>query len=256
MLGFLKDRRRRELRERPLPEAWRAIIDANLPTLKRLPPEDRRELEGHAQVFLAEKSFEGCGGLEMTDEIRVTIAAEACLLLLHRETDYYPGLDSILVYPSAYVADARRVQAGLVSESRDVRLGESWHRGAVVLAWDAVLHGAADPRDGHDVVLHEFAHQLDTEDGSPNGAPPLPKRAMYASWARVLNAEFESLSESAERHRRTVLDKYGATNPAEFFAVVTEAFFEKPLQLEKRHPELYEQLATFYRQDPARWTAA
>lgn len=256
MLGFLKERRRRELRARPFPEAWRAIVEANLPTLKRLPGDDRRELEGHAQVFLDEKRFEGCGGLEMTDEIRVTIAAEACLLLLHRETGCYPGLDSILVYPSAYVADARRVQAGLVSESRDVRLGESWHRGAVVLAWDAVLHGARDPRDGHDVVLHEFAHQLDTEDGAPDGAPSLPKRSMYASWARVLGAEFESLGESLERHRRTVIDQYGATSPAEFFAVTTEAFFEKPVQLEKRHPELYAQLAAFYRQDPARWAPA
>jgi Mlc titration factor MtfA (ptsG expression regulator) len=136
-----------------------------------------------------------------------------------------------------------------------VRLGESWHRGAVVLAWDDVLHGAADPRDGHDVVLHEFAHQLDQEDGAANGAPRLPKPSMYAAWARVLGEEFEGLAESREQHRRTVLDKYGATNPAEFFAVATEAFFEKPLQLRKRHAELYEQLAAFYRQDPASWPA-
>lgn len=251
MLSFLTRRRREAIRAEPFPEAWREILERNMPRARRLSPEDRRELEGHVQVFLAEKSFEGCGGLEITDEIRVTIAGHACLLLLRREGAEYAGLDSIVVYPSAYVAASTRVEGGVVIESRDVRLGESWHRGTVVLAWDSVLHGATNARDGHNVVLHELAHQLDAEDGDMDGAPALPLRSMYTAWARVLGEEFAELCERVHRGRRTDLDPYGATSPPEFFAVVTEAFFETPARLRRRHPELYEQLAAFYRQDPA-----
>ena len=207
-------------------------------------------------MFLAEKKFEGCGGLEITDEIRVTIAAQACLLLLHREPHYYPRLVSILVYPHPYVAQAReRLPGGIVSEGPSGRLGESWVEDVVVLAWDAVRAGASDANDGHNVVLHEFAHQLDQEDGTSNGAPILEHRSSYVAWARILGAEFAALCEAAEQGRPTDIDPYGATDPAEFFAVVTEAFFERPAALRGRHPQLYAQLRDFYRQDPLSFAA-
>jgi Mlc titration factor MtfA (ptsG expression regulator) len=252
MFAWLRRRRRAAILRRPFPGEWRALVEKNVPLVARLAAEDRASLFGHIQVFLAEKHFEGCGGLELTDEVRVTIAAQACLLLLHRETDYYPNLVSILVYPTTYVVRAgQRTPDGLVAEGPQARLGESWARDVVVLAWDSVLSGAADIHDGHNVVLHEFAHQLDQEGGSGDGAPVLPRRSMYVAWARVLGHDFEQLVRNVEHHHRTLIDRYGATNPAEFFAVVTETFFEKPRQLRSKHPELYAQLAAFYRQDPA-----
>jgi hypothetical protein len=252
MLGFFKERRREAAKARPFPPEWLGYIEKNVALYKRLPEADREELKGHIQVFLDEKTFEGCGGLELTDEMRVTIAAEACVLLLHRDTDYYPDLEVILVYPSTYVVRGKMAaEGGVVIEGDHVRLGESWSRGMVVLAWDSVLAGASDLRDGHSLVLHEFAHQLDQEDGGADGAPELPERTMYTAWARVLGVEFERLIEDGERMKRTLIDGYGATNPAEFFAVVTELFFERPRKLKERHPELYEQLRLYYQQDPA-----
>ncbi len=254
MLGFgwLKRRRREAIRRRPFPDAWRAIIDKNVPYAASLSTEDRGELIGHVQVFLAEKHFEGCGGLELTDEVRVTIAAQACVLLLHRQTDDYPRLVSILVYPSAYLAPGGGgTPDGRPADAPQARLGESWTRDVVVLAWDSVLSGASDIHDGHNVVLHEFAHQLDQEDGAGDGAPVLPRRSMYVAWARVLGHDFDQFVRDTHRHHRTVLDRYGATNPAEFFAVATETFFEKPRQLRAKHPDLYLQLKDFYAQDPA-----
>ncbi len=251
MFGF-KRRRRQRLRDRPFPPEWLAILERNLPCYRALTPDEQRELQGHIQVFLQEKRFEGCAGLHMSDEIRVSIAGQACILLLHRASDYYPKMKTILVYPHHYVAQgARRLSGGIVLEGPESRLGESWYRGPVVLSWDDVRKGAADAHDGHNVVLHEFAHQLDSEDGAHDGAPLLPRRSMYVAWARVLGGEYKQLIRDLERHRRTILDEYGATNPAEFFAVATETFFEKSLALRRKHPELYEQLKAFYRQDPA-----
>jgi Mlc titration factor MtfA (ptsG expression regulator) len=250
MFDFWKKRRRAELRDAPFPEAWRTILVEHVPYVRTLSQEDQRELEGLVQVFLAEKSFEGAGGLTVTDDIRVTIAAQACILLLHRETDMYPELDSIVVYPHPYRAKAQRREGMVVIESDDVRLGESWSRGTIVLAWDHVQRGAR-LFDGHNVVLHEFAHQLDAEDGSVDGAPELGARARYLDWARVLGAEFKELSDRVHAGRGSDIDAYGATSPPEFFAVVTEMFFEQPAKLRARHPELYEELRAFYNQDPA-----
>jgi hypothetical protein len=254
MLDWLfPGRRRAKLRATPLDDARRAILARNFPYWTRLSPDDRRELEGHVQVFLAEKSFEGCGGLVLTDEMKVTVAAQACLLLLRRvasDAPCYPGLDVILVYPKAFRAPEAQREGAVVIEGGSGRLGESHQRGIVVVSWDDVRRGAADPNDGRNVVFHEFAHQLDQADGAADGAPELDRPSMYGPWAATLGAEFEGLVEDAERRRKTVLDKYGASHPAEFFAVATEAFFEKPRQLKAKHPELYEQLAAFYRQDP------
>ena len=250
MFDFFKRHRRDALLAQPFPPAWREILDRDVAYVAKLGEADRAELEGLVQVFLAEKNVEGCGGLVLTDEIRVTIAAQACLLLLHRETDIYPDLETVLVYPHAYRARATRRDGPVVIESEDARLGESWTRGVVVLAWDHVASSARH-LGGDNVVLHEFAHQLDAEDGSMDGAPDLGSRARFASWARVLGEEFAELSSRIHAGRPSDIDAYGATSPPEFFAVVTEMFFEKPQQMRKRHPELYAELATFYRQDPA-----
>ena len=251
MFGF-KRRRRQKLRNQPFPPEWIALIEKNVPYYSHLNPAEQTELQGHIHVFLHEKNFEGCGGLEITDEIRVTIAAQACLLLLHRETDYFPLLTSILVYPNHYFAASKEhLPGGVVHEDIEGRLGESWYRGPVVLSWDDILSGAADPYDGHNVVFHEFAHQLDSESGSAEGAPVLPHPSMYTAWARVLSQEYEKLLKDIQRRHQHLIDAYGAEDPAEFFAVVTELFFEKPVALKRLHPQLYEQMAGFYQQDPA-----
>jgi Mlc titration factor MtfA (ptsG expression regulator) len=247
----LKEKRREKIRKEPFPPEWLETVRKNVPYFARLSEGDGEELQGHIQVFIREKNFEGCGGLELTDEIRVTVAAQACILLLHRKTDYYPPLKSILVYPHPYVArGVRRNQEGILVVQDEARAGESWGMGTLVLSWEDVKKSAADIHDGHNVVLHEFAHQLDEEDGAADGAPRLRKRSMYVAWARVLSREYEQLLQDIEHHRRNIIAAYGATNPAEFFAVVTECFFDKPVQLKKKHPELYKQLMLFYRQDP------
>ena len=249
MFDFFRRRRRARLRAEPFPERWRAILSRNVSLYSRLPPESQQELHGHIQVLLAEKSFEGCGGLELTEEIRVTIAAHAGLLLLGREPHYYPGLHSVLVYPSAYRAPSvEALGGGAVIQGEQERHGESWRRGVVVLAWDAARAGARNADDGQNVILHEFAHQLDSEDGAADGVPYLDRRSDYAAWARALQPEFERLRKYPEA---SVLDSYGARNPAEFFAVATEAFFERPHELREKHPELYAELSRFYRLDLA-----
>jgi Mlc titration factor MtfA (ptsG expression regulator) len=223
----------------------------------RLTPDDQSELLGHTQVILAEKHFEGAGGLELTDEIRVTIAAQASLLLMHRETDYYPELVSIIVYPSGYTAtEDRHIGHGIWEEGSEDRLGHTGQRlRALVLAWDAVRHGAASPTDGENLVLHEFAHQLDFENQRSDGTPALETRGDYLAWARVMSAEFEALRDATDSGVPTLLDSYGATDPAEFFAVITEVFFERPRALRKLHPALFDQLKRFYRQDPTTYSA-
>ena len=251
MFNLFKQHRRKRLRSQPFPPSWLDIIHKNVPIYDRLPEADQRELQGHLQVFLAEKFFEGSAGLELTEEIKVTIAAQACLLLLHRKTDYYPRLITILVYPHAYVAKSvEPIGGGVVQEGETARLGEAWKGGVVVLSWDDVRRGASNPHDGHNVVLHEFAHQLDMENGSADGAPTLDHRSQYVTWARVMSDEYEQLRRDTDQGRTSVLDQYGATNPAEFFAVATECFFEKPIQLRRKHPQLYEELKKYYQQDP------
>jgi hypothetical protein len=251
MLHFFRNRRRRRLRETPLPEEWWAIIDANVPMVATMSEADRRELGGIVQILMHEKTFEGCDGLEITDTIRLTILAQAAVLLLHRDTDYYPTLKTILVYPSAYFAEHQQVMPdGTVVEGRQARLGESWYRGALVLAWDNVRSSAWNHDDGRNVTLHEFAHQLDGVATGMDGAPDLQCKDRYRAWARVLGGEYEELIAKLQRGERTRLDPYAATNPPEFFAVATEMFFEKPRAMRRHYPELYEQLASFYRQSP------
>jgi Mlc titration factor MtfA (ptsG expression regulator) len=253
MFGFFKRRRRRRLRAESLKPEWQALALERVPHARLLTEAERAQLFADTNILLHEKYWEGCGGFELTDAVRVTVAAQAALLLLNRETDYYPKLTSILVYPARYVVEAtRQVGGGIVSEGPEVRAGEAWYRGAVVLSWDDTARGAIHPHDGHNVVLHEFAHQLDAESGDMNGAPRLRDRALEAAWHRVMTREFERLQAQVTRGQRSVLRPYGATKPAEFFAVATEVFFERPLDLERQLPEVYDLLRRFYHQDPGR----
>jgi Mlc titration factor MtfA (ptsG expression regulator) len=255
----LRERRRGRLRAAPFPHEWRAILRRRFPRYATLPFDVRRELERLVAVFLAEKDFIGCAGQEVDDEVRVTIAAQACMLLLGREPGYFPGLATILVYPGAFVVERLRPEpSGVLQETRQALSGESWSHGQVVLSWEDVLQGAADPADGRNVVIHEFAHQLDQEKGYANGAPLLRGRNRYERWSRVLGEEFARLRErsawgSAAPGEPALLDPYGATDPAEFFAVASEAFFERPADLAAAHPALYAELAGYYRVDPRNW---
>ena len=257
----LRERRRRRLRAAGFPEAWRALLRRRVPAYGRLPLAERGELERLVQVFLAEKRFVGCAGQEVDDEVRLTIAAQACLLLLGNNTGYFPTLRTLLVYPGAFVVEKLRPEpSGVLQETRQVLSGESWSQGQVVLSWEDVLAGAADPGDGRNVVIHEFAHQLDQEKGYANGAPSLTGQARRARWAHVLGAEFAALRERLASGDPfappPLINPYGATDPAEFFAVASEVFFEQPGRLAAEHPALYAELAGFYRADPRTWGAS
>lgn len=255
MFGWGK-RRRKRLRAGRFPEEWQRVLRRTFALYARMPEAARRELEGHTRVFLAEKNFEGAGGLRMTDEVRVTVAAQACVLLLGRDTDYFPRCRSVVVYPETFVAEHTAVEAGVVTEGAEPRLGESWELGAVVLSWADVLAGGRRDDDGRNVVFHEFAHQLDLEGGEVDGVPALRGAEDPERWGRVFRAEYAALREAVRRGEPTLLDPYGATAPAEFFAVATEAFWERPRELRGEHPELYRELRGFFRQDPAGWPSS
>jgi len=248
--------RRAGWRATPLSESQRAILARNVPMAAHLDEGERARLEGLVQIFLHEKTFEGLGGLDLTEEVSVTIAGQACFLLLGlEEVDVpYPGLDVVRVYPHGFkrVSDHAHPHGTDRPASGHV-IGESSRRGFVVLAWDSVLRGARDLDDGDNVVLHEFAHQLDTGDGSANGAPVLPESRMYGAWARILGGAYAELREELAQGEADVIRPYGATSPAEFFAVATEVFFEKPHRLRREHEALYEMMKRYYRQDPACW---
>ena len=233
---------------------WEAILRETVPVYGRLPETVRLRLHEKIGQFVQHKQFEGCSGLELTDRMVLTIAGQAGLLGVMHPGDAFPKLRSVLVYPSAYRTTAtHRDGAGVVHQRETVRLGESWSNGTVVLAWDAVRQGAQNCFDGHNVTMHEFAHQLDQADGQGDGTPRLPDAPRYSQWARILETERALLDRMAEAGRRTVLDTYGTTNAAEFFAVATEAFFEKPRQLARKQPELYALLRDYYHLDPAPW---
>ncbi|MDD2601199.1 MAG: zinc-dependent peptidase [Kiritimatiellae bacterium] len=248
----LRKRRRKALNLMPFPPKWAQIIEKNVPCYQGLRAEERAHLEDLIKVFISEKNFEGCGGLVITDEIKVTVAALACLLLLNLNIDYYGQLVSVLVYPSGFNFKQVELHAiGTVSESDMPAAGLSSSKGVIVLSWPDTISGSLNPVDGVNVVFHEFAHQLDQLDGVMNGAPLLSSASLYSEWSKVLSAEYEQLREDVARQRESIIRAYGATRPAEFFAVVTEIFFEQPLQLKQDHPELYEEFSSYYRQDPA-----
>ena len=293
LLRYFRRRRRQQLLATPMPPEWQPLIEWGVPDYDALPSAARDRLANCVRWFVAEKHWEGCGGLELTDEIRVTIAAGACLLVLELDFEMLSRVQSILVYPTEYVAPDRGL---LVTEVEDedepwiegsARLGEAWYRGPVVLSWQDVqrvarLHrrdldrsraqraeqavganhrglagrqkrqrGSGRHSERDNVVAHEFAHQLDMLDRTVDGTPPLADRRQYKAWTRVMTAEFRQLTADFDRGRPTLLDPYGTTNPGEFFAVVSETFFEQPRELAAEHAELYAVLRDFYRQDPA-----
>ena len=251
---WLADKRRARLRNHPFPAEWRRIVQQRVPCVAMLPANLQLQLKQHIQVFLAEKPFLACGGLVLTEEMRVVIAAQACLLILNRPTHYFPNLRQILVYPGPFVVNRVRADGtGVLQDLRQVLSGESWSQGQVILSWQDVLDGAADPADGRNVVIHEFAHQLDQETGHANGAPQLGSRASRSQWLQVFSQEFALLQQRAEVGEASLLSDYGATNPAEFFAVASEVFFELPHRMADEHPALYQELQRFYCVDPLSW---
>lgn len=251
---WLRRIRHHRLQNRSLLPSQLVFLDT-IPLYRSLPQTLQKRLQGHIQVVLAEKQFIGCQGLRVTDEMKLTIAAQASLLLLNDRGEYYPKLDSILVYPGAFRAERTSAIADyLVLQESVVESGEAWGRmGLVVLSWADIEYDLAHCRDGRNVVLHEFAHQLDLEEGGANGVPKLKHRDDYTHWAYLWGKTYEQFLYALERGRKTALDPYGATNAAEFFAVATETFWEKPKALQREYPQLYEQLECYYQCDPLEW---
>ncbi len=238
---------------RPFPAAWEAHLAA-LPWFAGLPEAMRGELRRLVKAFLHRKRFVGCEGLEVTEQMRVLVAAQACTLLLNRPNNAFPALRWIYLFPGAFRSrQMEHGEDGVVSRASGTLLGVSWNNGRVVLAWDSVLHDLADGSDGRNVVLHEFAHQLDQEDGSADGAPLLYTHEGYRHWAEVMGHEFHHLQAQLSRGQHALIDPYGATNPAEFFAVVTELFYERPAAMARAYPRLFETLSGYYRVDPRQW---
>ena len=252
ILKRLRQSRLQTLFSTPLNNDHVNLLLNNVGVYPLLPENLRLQLHGLIQIFLYEKKFIA-RGIEITDEIKLTIAGNACLLLLQSDKNTFPGFTSILVYPETYVAHQTTHDGTLQTQETSRRAGESWMRGPIVLSWSDVISGSKIANDGHNVVIHEFAHKLDEQTGQMNGLPLLREQSHYAEWSKTLGAEYISLQERAKRRNNKVLDTYGTVSPPEFFAVATESFFEKPRQMKSRLPELYHQLKKFYQLDPEAW---
>lgn len=237
MFSLLEAIRRRILLRRPFPDAWRPLVDDHLPFTRAFDDEERRRFDDHLRLFAWRVRFEGAQGLTVTDEMRVVVAGQAARMARNLPLDAYDHLGSVVVYPSHYRHEGKD---GII-------LGEAHRLGTMVLSWDAVTHGISNRADGHDTTLHELAHVLDAQDGELDGTPLL--ETGYRRWGHVLSKHFLALRERPRR--RGLLRQYGATNEAEFFAVASEAFFEKPKQLKDKAPDLYQELQRYYAVDPA-----
>ncbi len=252
----LRTRRRLAISREPIPAQWQEWIRHDAPAYSRLPAQLRERLHGLIQIFVQQKSFVGCNGLEVTGRMKVVIAANACLLVLNRpgvpQDGLYDDLYSILIYPTPFIVpDTHRHSNGLVSEGARVLSGQAWDSRRIILSWEDIEHASSL---GHNVVLHEFAHYLDMEDETMDGAPGLATPADFREWSRIFWEEYDRLRANLQAGIPGLIDPYAATAPAEFFAVVTEVFFGQPHELEQQHPQLYQQLRKYYRLDPARWT--
>lgn len=251
MFGWLKRWRRSPPPPPALPADWARIVRRWVPAWAQFTPLERTQFEEQVREFLHKKRFEGCGSFEATDEMRVAIAANACLLTLGRPGAPYPKLVTVLLYEKPFpVTVKHEVAEGIVEEYEEERTGEAWEHGSVILAWEEIEEDR-EARDGRNVILHEFAHLLDLEAGGFDGAPGVGDRAAHEAWAKVFRREYDDLIRASEAGEETLLDDYGATDPAEFFAVATECFFGDPLALRARHPKLYRQLQRYFNQDPA-----
>lgn len=247
-----KKRATARLLSTPLSERQRAILAAEVPLTQRLPADLRARFEGRIQRFLDQVTFHGCDGLEVDEAMELSIAAQACLLVLGRD-DWYDGLSTILVYPGAFKSVQQRRDGYVVTEEEVIRSGESWVQGPVVLSWAHSERGARDDRDGHNVVIHEFAHQFDALSGATNGVPLLGPEQSFAEWETAFLAAYERHVAQVSAGRRTGIDAYGATNHEEFFAVAVELFFERPALLKREAPAVHAQLVKLFRLDPAQW---
>lgn len=248
-----KKQTRARLLSSPLSDRERAIITAGVPMIRRLPPKFRDRLEGKVNLFLNQVRYFGCDGLDVTEEMELSIAAQACLLVVNSDL-WYDNLTTILIYPSAFKSRQQRHSGYVVTEKEVVRTGESWDRGPVILSWAHSKQGAMNDHDGQNVVLHEFAHQIDDLSGRTNGVPILGKGQSFAEWERVFLTAFDAHVQAVEAGRRTVIDPYGAEGHEEFFAVSVEVFFERPKALKAEAPDVYEQLSKLFRLDPISWT--
>ncbi|MDZ4742864.1 MAG: zinc-dependent peptidase [Verrucomicrobiota bacterium] len=252
ILKWFKKRKRIALLKEPFPQNWLQILENNVALYSLVSKAEQSHLQSIMRIFISEKNWEGCNGQEINDEIKVTIAGNVSVMLLAMKHDYFSHMASVLVYPSGYQNPAeRKARNGVIMEGNSARLGEAWEHGPVVLAWDCVLEQSRDPYPGRNVVVHEFAHQLDFMNGFADGTPLLKSKAQYIEWHAVMKDEYERLVEDSIHGRVTLLDDYAATNPAEFFAVASECFFENPLQMAHKHHKLYDVLKGYYRQDTA-----
>lgn len=244
-----------QIQKTPFPLLWQQILEARSPLYSHLPQPIQQRLQGQIQIFLKSKQFLGCQGLVITEEIRLVVAFHACLLSLNQPDSHYPQLDTILVYPQIFqVKRPAAIDEYLVEERSLIVSGESWGKqGQVVLAWETICQDLQSWQDGHNLIFHEFAHQLDQADGKMDGVPKLRSSADYRQWARVFSQEYQQLVSQLEHGVKTIIDPYGATNPAEFFAVVTETFMENASALQQHHSELYQTLKQYYQLDPLLW---
>lgn len=248
-----RNARRRRLRDQPTDPSWRKAL-LTLPLYHRLPAHDQREVEAHSRVLLTEKAFESAGGFVIREPMPLLVAAQASILLLHRQTAYFPKLASIILYPANFFVSASRVEPnGLVTEFREVRSGESWMHGAIVLSWDEVELGRR-PESRRNVVLHEFVHQLDAQSGDMDGMPPLASPEARTRWAAAMHDARIAIERCASGPERQPIARYGLRSPAEMFAVSTEAFFLDPHSVKRCIPSLYGELASYFQQDPASWS--
>ncbi|MGH8496317.1 MAG: zinc-dependent peptidase [Gammaproteobacteria bacterium] len=247
-------RQRRRRMGGEFPAHWRELLERKLPLYARMPAALKPRLHGLVNAFIAEKRFVGCAGQVVDDEVRLLIAAQACLLVLNRELGFFDELESILVYPSSFLVDEEYADTtGVVTSARHELLGRAWDAHQIILSWEDVVEDSAAEHPDQNVVLHEFAHQLDQAGGSGDGAPSLRSPTRYARWSAVLQSAYETLLEQIERGATPFMDEYGASDPAEFFAVATETFFIEPRHLERAQPALYGELEAFYGVDPASW---
>lgn len=247
-----KRRTRAKLLAMPLSYHQRVIIAQQVPLIQKLPFELHSNLEGKINLFLHQIKFIGCNGLDVTQEMRLSIAAQACLLVVNSDT-WYKHLQTILIYPSAFKSRGKKHDGYVVTERETVRLGESWARGPVVLSWEHSEQGALNDTDGHNVVLHEFAHQIDDLSGYTDGAPVLTRGHSLFEWERVFVEAYERHVQNIQKEHKTVIDAYGAQGQEEFFAVSVEVFFEKPADLKREEPDIYVQLSEFFQMDPVNW---
>lgn len=255
MFKWLRKRRRKKILQTPFPLKWQETVTEKVQHYSYLDKQEQRQLQQLIQIFIAEKKFEGCGGLQINDEIRVVIAAQACLLVLGLPPFQYLQLESLIVYPTTVTIPPSRqslfAASGTIVPDSQAILGQALLRGPVILVWDTVQRNARHPKRGHNVVYHEFAHVLDMRDGTADGTPILQNRQLYRAWVETCSREYAALKNNVQRGKKSVLDSYGSVHEAEFFAVATELFFDRPLRMKKEHPDLYSVLSAYYRQDTA-----